>query len=177
MKIHYLCPKCEQTANVAFDKATENWAEERLACPHCSHTISIPADALDEEQVVRCFACPSEELFVRKDFPQQLGLAIIGLGFTLSSIAWYYYMIYAAFGVLFVSALIDAALYLWMGNVLTCYRCHAEYRGLDDDKEYSPFDLEIHERFRQQAARLADAEAEAAVARQHQSANSGLDSD
>jgi DNA-directed RNA polymerase subunit RPC12/RpoP len=168
MKIHYLCPKCEKTAGVPFDSTTES-----LVCPNCSHSILMPDNAIDDEQVVRCLACPSDELFVRKDFPQHLGLGIIAFGFTLSSIAWYYYLIYVAFGILFVSALIDAALYLWMGNVLTCYRCHAEYRGLDEEKDYSPFDLEIHERYRQQAARLAEAEASASQL----SAANGLDSD
>lgn len=156
MKIHYLCPQCEQTAGVEFDADSK-----RLSCPFCQHETAVPAGAIQDTHVVRCLVCPSEELFVRKDFPQKLGLAIIVAGFALSSVAWYYYLVYVAFGVLFATAMIDAALYIWMGNVVTCYRCHAEYRGVAEEEGYAAFDLEVHERHRQQAARLADAAASA----------------
>ena len=57
-------------------------------------------------------------------------------------------------GILFATALIDVVLYVVMGNVLECYRCHAQYRGLPSLEGHEGFNLEVHERYRQQAARL-----------------------
>ena len=156
MRIHYLCPNCETTATREFDTNTKS-----ISCAHCGQSIETPADAMSEGRLRRCLVCPSDDLFVRKDFPQQLGISIIAAGFVFSSIAWYFYHVLLAYGILFASALVDAALYLFMGNVVTCYHCHAEYRGLGDKEGYDPFDLEIHERHRQQAARLAQAAASA----------------
>jgi hypothetical protein len=42
-----------------------------------------------------------------------------------------------------------------VGDSLVCYRCQAEYRQLPSLAEHGPFRLETHERYRQQAARLA----------------------
>ncbi len=91
---------------------------------------------------------------MRKNFSQRLGLAIVIVGFAASSVAWGLHMIYTAYGILFATALIDVALYLTVGNLLQCYRCSAAYRDLAGWQEHEPFNLETHERLRQQAARL-----------------------
>lgn len=109
-------------------------------------------------------ACPSVELFVRKDFPQRLGVTIVGIGLALSCVAWYYHAIYWTFAILFATALIDLALFMLMGEVLECYRCHAQYRGIDNLVDHEEFDLEIHEKYRQQEARKKQMQAPAATA-------------
>ena len=91
---------------------------------------------------------------MRKDFPQRLGVALVILGFVGSSIAWANYNVGLTFAILFVTALIDLALYIVMGESLTCYRCHAQYRGFHENPQHTGFDLETHERYRQTAARL-----------------------
>jgi len=106
--------------------------------------------------VSRCLVCPSRELFVRKDFPQRLGVAIVIAGFAASSVAWYYHQVIATYAILLGTALVDVILFLVMGNVLECYACHAQYRGARDLEEHGTFDLEVHERHRQRRARLAD---------------------
>ncbi len=53
--------------------------------------------------------------------------------------------------------MIDVVLYLTMGNVLECYRCHAQYRGLPEFDDYEQFDLEAYEKHRQQSLRLKEA--------------------
>jgi hypothetical protein len=110
-------------------------------------------------EAVRCLACPSTELFVRKDFPQRLGVGIVVAGFVGSSVAWYQHQILLSYAILFATALIDVVLYLVMGNVLECYRCHAQYRGLPSHQDQAQFNLETHEKHRQQAARLKPAPA------------------
>jgi hypothetical protein len=119
----------------------------------------VPVGAVTETDVRRCVVCPSEELFVRKDFPQRLGVGIVVVGIVLSTIAWYYRQVYLTFGIFFATAAIDFVLWLVMGNVLQCYRCQAQYRGVPGLDQHGGFDLETHEKHRQQLARLAEAEA------------------
>jgi len=105
-----------------------------------------------------CLVCPSDQLFIRKDFPQRLGVTIVCVGFLASSVAWFYHQVILSFGILFGTALIDVILYIVIGNLLECYRCHAQYRGLGDMAAHGSFNLEVHERFRQEAARLEQAQ-------------------
>ena len=72
----------------------------------------------------------------------------------VSSIFWYYRLPLWTYGVLFATALIDVVLYLTVGNVLHCYRCQAQYRGIPGLENHEPFDLETHEKHRQQLIRL-----------------------
>lgn len=126
-----------------------------IACPACDARLTIPAGALAPGHVRRCVVCPSTELFVRKDFPQRLGVAIVVIGFALSCVSWGFYHIYLTFGILFATALVDVVLYVLVGESLSCYRCHAQYRGVEHMQDHGAFELETHERYRQQAARLA----------------------
>ncbi len=103
----------------------------------------------------RCLVCPSTDLFVRKDFPQRLGVGIVIVGIVGSSIAWGYTYTIATFAILFATALIDVVLYLVVPDALMCYRCGAMYRGVDGMEGHGAFNLETHERYRQQAARMA----------------------
>ncbi|NIP84918.1 MAG: hypothetical protein GTO03_04925 [Planctomycetales bacterium] len=100
-----------------------------------------------------CLVCRSQDLFVRKDFPQRLGVGIVIVGFLCSAWAWHAYQITLAFGILFATAGIDVLLYLLVGEALECYRCHAHYRGVTPGERQGAFDLETHERYRQMAAR------------------------
>src|SRR5690606_22111686 len=109
--------------------------------------------------VTQCLVCPCRELYIRKDFSQRLGVTIIVTGFILSSVAWFYYKPYWSYVILGASALVDFLFYLLVGNVLQCYRCHTEYRGVAGLDSHEHFSLETHERYRQQEARLSEAAA------------------
>jgi hypothetical protein len=93
---------------------------------------------------------------VRKDFPQRLGLMIIVMGFVASSVALAWHQNVVSLAILIGTAALDAVLYLVTGNVLTCYRCHSEYRDVQGLEQHPLFRLDVHERYRQQAARLAE---------------------
>lgn len=151
MNVTFACPKCEATTRQAWD-GQPAW----LRCVHCEAAWPIPAAAPPEQPLTHCLVCQNGELFVRKDFSQRLGIAIVVLGFGISCITWYFYWIYATFAVLFATALIDVLLYLLVPNLLQCYRCGAEYRGVPGLEQHSPFRLETHERYRQEAARLGE---------------------
>ena len=57
--------------------------------------------------------------------------------------------------ILMVTALIDVVLFLFVGEILECYRCHAQYEGVAGLEDHTGFDLEVHEKHRQQLARLS----------------------
>jgi hypothetical protein len=128
----------------------------RLLCPSCGKQIAVPPDAINGGQIHRCLVCPSTELYARKDFPQRLGVALVVIGFIGSSIAWANYQVLWSFAILFGTALVDLFLYLVMGESLTCYRCHAQYRGFEEIERHGAFDLATHERHRQMAGRLKE---------------------
>jgi hypothetical protein len=99
--------------------------------------------------------CPSVDLFVRKDFPQRLGVALVVVGIVASSIAWGFGRPLETFAILFATALADVVLYLVVPDALMCYRCGAEYRSVPGQERHGAFNLETHERHRQQVARMA----------------------
>src|SRR5687768_5324473 len=123
MNVTFSCPRCEQAGrlDVADDQAT-------LGCPHCRAEMPIGAEARSPQGLHNCLVCASRDLFVRKDFPQRLGVGIVVIGFIASSIAWAQYMTITTFAILFATALVDVLLYLIMGEALVCYRCGAQYR-------------------------------------------------
>ena len=147
-----LCPACESTVR------SELIPGEELRCPQCSQQMAPIVPDWQDGQLNCCLVCPSDQMFIRKDFPQRLGVTIVCLGFLASSIAWFYHQVLLSFGILFGTAAIDVILYIVMGNLLECYRCHAQYRGLGDIASHGSFNLEVHERFRQEAARLDEAQ-------------------
>ena len=154
----YFCPHCEEPTRGPVERG------KPMVCMHCGHEQPLKESAWEGQRVTECVLCPSTELYVRKDFSQQLGVSIILFGFALSIIAHFLHHGIWAIGILLATAGIDALLYLVTGNALRCYRCNSELRGLEGLDEHDPFDLEVHERHRQQTARLKQAEAEQAMA-------------
>ena len=148
MNVTFACPRCHAASRVVV----EDDARE-IRCAECGHELAVPAGAIAQGRLNRCLICPSQELFVRKDFSQKLGIGIILIGFVASSVTWAYYRPVATFAILLSTALLDLVLYLVVGNVLECYRCQSLYREVDGLEAHEPFRLETHERFRQQVAR------------------------
>jgi DNA-directed RNA polymerase subunit RPC12/RpoP len=149
MNVSYHCPACSRTVRTSVTAESDH-----IDCPQCQQQIKVPAGAIGGQQIERCLVCPSTELYARKDFPQRLGVALVVAGFVGSSIAWANYQVLWSFAILFGTALVDLLLYLVMGESLTCYRCHAQYRGFEEIERHGGFDLETHERYRQMAARM-----------------------
>ena len=164
MRITYACPACHATTSIDGIERRDS-----LECSACRAVLPIPPDALAgggdgrPPQLQRCMACPSLELFVRKNFPQRLGVAIVVAGLAASCVAWANRELVITFGILFGTALLDVVLFLFMPNCLTCYRCGARYSGdgvasQDGDTaagghQFGAFDLETHEKHRQLVAR------------------------
>jgi hypothetical protein len=166
MRITYACPACDATVTHTGVETART-----LDCTHCSAIVAVPADAIAWTTAAgaaaepgtglpvlrRCLVCPSTELFARKDFPQRLGVGIVVAGFAASCLTWAWQLLVPTFAILFGTALVDVLLYLFMPECLTCYRCAARYRGAGGP--HGGFDLETHERHRQQRIRLREAAA------------------
>jgi len=151
MNVTFRCPRCDRLSRVELGRD-----ERHIACSACQATWPLPEGASQEGKLQRCWICPSTELFVRKDFSQSLGVAIVAAGAIVSSFFWALRMPLWTYGVLFATALIDVALYITVGDLLQCYRCHAQYRDLPGLDTYADFDLETHEKHRQQRIRLTE---------------------
>ena len=158
MNVTFACIQCGGTTRLVYSHELT-----QLTCQHCEQTHPISAAAAqksaasEHDGLDRCLVCPSDDLFIRKDFSQRLGITIITIGFIASSIAWYYYYTILSYGILFASALLDITLFFVVGNLLECYRCHTQFRGFQAGEDQAGFDLVIHERERQFEARLQQA--------------------
>jgi hypothetical protein len=152
MNVSFACPRCEEGVRVEVSAGAGS-----LTCPQCAGEIAVPEGAYVGGELNRCLVCPSTDLFVRKDFPQRVGAAIVIAGFALSCVTWNFYLTYWTFAVLFATAAIDIVLWFFVPNCLHCYRCDAQYRGLKGLEKHDGFNLETHERYRQQAIRLRQA--------------------
>jgi hypothetical protein len=151
VNVYFLCPNCERPG-VATAPASTPWR-----CPSCDHLLSLtdPAAKVSDEGVKlqACAACGNHELYKMKGFPHWLGMSILlaaVMGFILLNavrLQWW------AWGILIGSAIIDGGLFLLVKDVAVCYRCGAHHRGIGKSGN-EPFDLAIHERYRQERIRL-----------------------
>ena len=153
MWIVFACPNC-QRHNVV--EVTSGSAE--LRCEGCTWQRYVAAENRSASEPAQCVVCGCEDLWRQKDFPQRLGLLMVGAGALLSTIFWAFMEPLWAIGVLLLFALIDGVLYTAMRDVLVCYRCQARHRHTPLDGRHERFNLEMHERYRQEALRLEAAD-------------------
>jgi hypothetical protein len=101
------------------------------------------------QPLTACPQCGCEDLFVRKDFPQRLGLGIVivaGVSFMVlaaraTTFRWGVWVLIAAVAV-------DAVLYLFVPKVTTCYRCRVDFRGTPINPAHGAFELAVAEKYR-----------------------------
>lgn len=143
----------------------------RLACPACGTNLDgqvesggiecacgqrIPLDvsSIEASSLTHCPNCGTADLYLQKDFPHQIGVAIVVIGAIVATIFWARYSWVGTFATLFLCGAVDAVLYYTRKNVLVCYRCLAQYRGTVEREGHRPFDLGIGERYRQERIRI-----------------------
>lgn len=149
MQLVFQCPACRQPTRSEITAAGDV-----CRCMHCDWRRELGEEDVRAEKPARCLICGCGDLWRQKDFPQKLGLLIVAAGALLSTIAWAYMRPLLALGVLMAFALVDMLLYAFMQDVLVCYRCGARHRHAHPDASYPAFDLEVAERYRQEAKRL-----------------------
>jgi hypothetical protein len=107
-----------------------------------------------------CAICGNPELFKKKNFPHSLGLGILTVACIVSFITYLSYEKILTWLILGGTAVFDVALYLWVGDVVVCYRCGAVHGPMTPGPEHKPFDLGISERYRQEQIRREQLQAE-----------------
>ena len=101
------------------------------------------------EMLSRCPNCGCSDLFIRKDFPQKLGLSIVIIAaiafLVLASSRQHFYL---GVVVLIAAVIIDAAMYWFVPKITVCYRCRGEFRDRPLNPEHEAFELAIAEKYR-----------------------------
>ena len=144
MNIRFSCPECDYPARVVADGPVE-WR-----CPRCDHILQLPAP---DPALTTCVVCGTHELYKKKDFPHMLGMAILVGACLASTLTYWWYDKWITWAILIGSAAFDGILYLLVKDAIVCYRCEAHYRGVKATAEHKPFELTIHERYRQERIR------------------------
>jgi hypothetical protein len=144
VNISFSCPECEHPARVAANGPAE-WR-----CPRCDHILKLPPP---DPALTCCVVCGNHELYKKKDFPHALGMAILVGACLASTVSYWLYDKWITWAILVGSAAFDGVLYLLVKDAIVCYRCDAHYRGVKATNEHKPFELTIHERYRQERIR------------------------
>jgi hypothetical protein len=146
VNVRFACPVCD-APGYAEQPADSEWR-----CPSCDHVVSL-APAAADKPLPCCTACGGRDLYRRKDFPHGLGMAILALACLATVVTYWLYHQWLTWGILIGSALFDGLLYLWVGDVVVCYRCGAHFRGYPANPDHGPHELTVAERYRQERIR------------------------
>ena len=107
----------------------------------------------DHQHLRRCPVCGCREIFVRKDFPQKLGLALLITAVLGSFVLLAMGRPMKALALLGGMVIIDAIVYLFIRRCLVCYRCRSEFRNVKIRRGHPSWELAIGEKYRTQAKR------------------------
>ena len=96
-----------------------------------------------------CPKCGCKDLFVRKDFPQKIGLSIV----IVAAVAFLWLAssrqrFYLGAIVLLAAAVLDALLYWFVPKITVCYRCRAEFRDVPINPDHEGYELAVGEKYR-----------------------------
>ncbi len=161
LELTFSCPRCAAVGHLAdVSTATE------IVCPECKTARPLHTAAIAASGVEVCPFCLTPDLYVQKDFPQGLGLAIVLVGFAISTVFWYYEKPIYSYLVLVVSMVLDLVLYYRVPDVTICYRCLCQLRGegANPAGRFTPFDLAVGERYRQERLRIEQLRGQGKVA-------------
>ena len=103
---------------------------------------------MSESPLTACPKCGCHELFIRKNFPQKLGMAIViaAAGAFVVLAAWRQ-LFWIGATILAVAAVVDAILYALVPKLTVCYRCRAEFAG-PINPDHGGYDLAVGEKYR-----------------------------
>ncbi len=146
MNIRFACPACDAPGHAEQPGGAE-WR-----CPSCDHIVPLTSQPAGQP-LACCAVCGNHELYRKKDFPHGLGMAILVLASLATVVTYWLYHQWLTWGILIGTALFDGLLYLWVGDVVVCYRCGAHFRGYVPNPGHGPHELTTAERYRQERIR------------------------
>lgn len=153
MELTFSCPSCRKVNHASAIESAE-----RVVCAHCGGERPLHREAIDDGGLAACPLCLTTDLYVKKDFPQALGLFLVLVQFSVATVFWYYERPLSTYAVLVAFTLLDWFLYPRVSDVTICYRCSSQVRGPGSSPEhrFEPFELEIGERYRQERIRIEE---------------------
>ena len=101
------------------------------------------------EPLSTCPRCGCRELFIRKDFPQKVGIAIVivaAVAFLILASSRQRFYLGAL--VLLAAAGVDFVLYALVPKITVCYRCRAEFRDVPINPEHGGYELAVGEKYK-----------------------------
>ena len=149
MNITFECRGCGSPGRIDVTSV-----DSALVCPSCSISFAARKECVRQGEVCACLLCGTQDIYIQKDFPHRLGITIVGVGFLLSTWAWFQYNYPLAIGILLATTGLDLCLYYLIGEVAVCYRCLAQYRSIRKNRDHRPYDLAVGERYRQERLRM-----------------------
>src|SRR5688572_23203885 len=104
---------------------------------------------LTDSFVTQCPRCGCGELFIRNDFPQKVGIAVV----IVAAVA---FLILASSRqgfdlgrlVLLAAAAVDFVLYALVPKITVCYRCRAEFPDVPLNPEHGGYELAVGEKYK-----------------------------
>ncbi|MCG3127812.1 MAG: hypothetical protein CHACPFDD_02684 [Phycisphaerae bacterium] len=144
LRLRFHCPHCP--AHIDWNAPAP--ATRTVDCPTCRKTIALAGEppATGDGPLDGCPVCGGSELYVRKDFPQGVGLGVVALAAVLSF--WFLEShCFLAWGFLLAAVAVDLLLYRLVSFVTVCYRCRAEIRGVARNTAHAAFDLATAEKY------------------------------
>jgi hypothetical protein len=147
MIVRFACPTCGRPGRIDMTQHRE-WQ-----CPACDHLLRTALAENGATSPHVCAICGNTELYKKKGFPHWLGLTILGAACLTFLVLNLLYLQWWAWAALIGSAVFDGLLYLWVPDVVVCYRCDAHHSGIASTLDYPPFELVIAERYRQERIR------------------------
>lgn len=144
-----IAPRCPgRTCRARLPRQSALAGSYACACPRCGESVTLNvSDELAAGRVESCPVCRGSEFFIRKDFPQRLGLLTVIIFGVVASIFYYFHNVVATFATLGSLVAVDALIYLFVGRVTVCYRCRAEFRGVGYNPDHGGFDLATSEKY------------------------------
>jgi len=146
MQIRYHCPTDGCVAIIEYEPLEASGPT--MECPRCRvrHPMNISDSVRRDQLVDRCVVCGGSELFIRKDFPQRVGVAVVVV-FGLAALYYFTVSVFIAWSILAAAVFVDLVIYAFLGKVTTCYACRAEYRKCLLNPAHEGFDLATSEKY------------------------------
>jgi len=146
IQIRFPCPTDKCVALIEYGPLEK--CEGSIQCPRCKNhlPLTVTPTMRHDGQIDQCAVCGCRELFIRKDFPQRIGLLVVVV-FGLAATYFFNKDVRIAWSILAAAVLVDLAIYAFIGRVTTCYACRAEYRGVEANPHHEGFDLATSEKY------------------------------
>ena len=133
MEVICPCPYCKKWMEVETLSAK---------CAECGRPLFefITDDLNENKSLSQCPACGCTHMYRQKDFNRAIGVAILVVGIAFA---------YFTYGIsLLVVTLLDWLLFRRVKEVGCCYDCGAQYRKTDLVKTLEPFNLVLHDHYK-----------------------------